>query len=239
MTVLRSVLFTMFMFVSVPPTSLLIVFARLFGKTAGYQTLVGWVKMIVWLCKVLCSLDYKLEGAENIPQESSVVLMKHSSTYETFVQLLLFPRQCIVLKRELMWTPFLGWALAAIRPIAVNRKAGRSAVQQIIEQGKQRLEEGVWVMIFPEGTRMPSGQTKRYGVSGAMLADRAERMIIPVAHNAGDYWPRRGWRKYPGTVTFSVGPAIEARGRDPRQVNQQAQNWIENKVAELREPRQP
>jgi 1-acyl-sn-glycerol-3-phosphate acyltransferase len=234
MAELRSVLFTVIMFVSVVPYSIAVILARLFGESAAYHTLVGWTKATVWLCKVLCKLDYKLEGAENIPRQNAVVLMKHSSTYETFVQFLLFPRQCVVLKRELMWAPFLGWALAAIRPIAINRTAGRSAVEQVVQQGCERLEKGIWVIIFPEGTRMPAGETRRYGVGGALLAKRSGRMIIPVAHNAGDFWPRRGWKKRPGTVSFCVGPAIDPRDRNAREVNALAQDWIERKVAELR-----
>lgn len=188
----------------------------------------------MWLCRTICGLDYTVEGRENIPDEVGVALMKHSSAFETIAQFGVFPPQCWVLKRELMWLPFFGWALAALHPIAINRSAGRTAVQQVIKQGKQRLNEGLWVMIFPEGTRMGPGETRRYGVSGTLLAQDAGCLIVPIAHNAGDFWPRRGLRKLPGTVKFCIGPPINPEGRDPREVNREVQAWIENKVAEIR-----
>jgi 1-acyl-sn-glycerol-3-phosphate acyltransferase len=132
-----------------------------------------------------------------------------------------------VLKRELMWIPFVGWGLWLLRSIAVNRGAGGSAVKGVLEQGRQRLAEGKWIVIFPEGTRMPPGETRRYGVSGALLAAENDRMIVPVAHDAGYYWPRRGLIKRAGTIRVVIGPPIRAAGRDPRDVNAEAQQWIE------------
>jgi len=231
---LGSVVFTSLMFISVPPYAMVVVFARLFGKRAAYVTSCGWCAAIIWLAKVLCGLDYRVEGRENLPEEPCVVLIKHSSAYETFAQFLILPRQSWVLKRELIWTPFLGWALASMHPIAINRKAGQSAVEQVVEQGKARLADGLYVNIFPEGTRMPPGETRRYGLSGTLLAQRDNRLIVPVAHNAGDYWPRRGLRKRPGIVRFVIGPPIDPANRNPRDVNAEVQAWVENKVAELR-----
>jgi 1-acyl-sn-glycerol-3-phosphate acyltransferase len=233
MAVLRSVLFTVIMFLSVPPYTLLIIASRIFGEKIAYTVMVGWVRFIVWLCKVLCGLDYRVEGKENIPDECGVVMIKHSSAYETFIQFLMFPRQSWVLKRELMWAPFFGWALACVKPIAINRNAGRSAVEQVVKQGTALLNDGLWIMIFPEGTRMPVGQTRRYGISGALLADKSKRLLIPVAHNAGYYWPRRSWKKRPGTVRFCIGPPIDPQGRELREVNAEIQDWIEKKLVEL------
>jgi 1-acyl-sn-glycerol-3-phosphate acyltransferase len=139
-----------------------------------------------------------------------------------------------VLKQELIWAPFFGWALGALHPIAIDRRGGHTAVGQVLEQGAERLRDGHWVMIFPEGTRMPPGQTRRYGISGTLLAQRNGRLLVPVAHNAGEFWPRRGWRKRPGTVRFCIGPPVDPAGRDPREVNAELQAWIEGKVAELR-----
>jgi 1-acyl-sn-glycerol-3-phosphate acyltransferase len=133
-----------------------------------------------------------------------------------------------------MWAPFFGWGLATLHPIAINRGAGRSAVEQVVEQGQQRLAEGAWVTIFPEGTRMAAGETRRYGVSGPLLAQAAERPLVPIAHNAGDFWPRRGLRKRAGTVRFVIGKPVSAAGRDPREVNDELQAWVEGKVVELR-----
>ena len=188
----------------------------------------------MWLCRVLCGLKYSVSGTEHIPAQNCVVFIKHSSAYETIAQFLLLPDQSWVLKRELIWAPFFGWALASLHPIAINRSAGRSAVNQVVRQGKERLAAGLWVNIFPEGTRMQAGETRRYGISGTLLAQAAEVPILPVAHDAGDYWPRRGWRKQPGTVRFVFGPPVDPTDRDPREVNEELQRWIEGKVAQLR-----
>src|ERR1700740_2759137 len=138
-----------------------------------------------------------------------------------------FPRQVWVLKRELLWIPVVGWGIRQLHGIAIDRKSGHSAVGQVVEQGKQRLDEGDWIMIFPEGTRMPLGQTRRYGVSATLLASERNKLIVPVAHNAGRYWPRRGWMKKPGTVRVVIGPPSEAAGRDPRETHRQGQGWVE------------
>ncbi len=207
---------------------------RVFGTNASYCIGKSWVHTIIWSCKVLCRLDYSVKGKEHIPEKNCVVYFKHSSAYETIVQLLIIPRQTWVLKRELIWAPFLGWALACLHPVAINRKAQRSAVKQVIQKGKARLAEGLWIIIFPEGTRMRAGETRRYGISGTILAQEANTVILPVAHNAGDFWPRRGWRKKPGTIRFVIGPALDPAGRDPREFNEELQNWMETTVAELR-----
>lgn len=145
------------------------------------------------------------------------------------------PRQVWVLKRELMWIPFVGWTLPLIHAIAIDRKSGQSAVGQVLEQGKRRLAEGDWVMIFPEGTRMPPGQTRRYGVSGALLAAKTGCLVVPIAHDAGYFWPRRGLLKKPGTITVVIGTPIVASGRNPREVNEEAQRWIEGTIEGLRD----
>ncbi len=231
----RSVVFTVLMFISVLPWSIVMVIGRLGGYPVAYALLIVWTRAAFWLLQHLCGLNYRVEGSEHIPTHKAVVLLKHSSAYETLAQFLLFPGyQCWVLKREILWAPFLGWAVAAIRPIAIDRGAGHHAVAQVLAKGKARLDEGHWVLVFPEGTRMPPGETRRYGLSGVLLAQEAGRLLVPVAHNAGDYWPRRGWRKRPGTVTFRIGAPVDPAGRDPRQVNAEVQAWIEGQVAELR-----
>ena len=133
-----------------------------------------------------------------------------------------------------MWIPLLGWGLAAMKPIAINRGGGASAINQVVEQGLARLDSGLWVVIFPEGTRMAAGETRRYGTSGAMLAIEANKKIVPVAHNAGDYWPRRGLLKKRGNIRVVFGAPIEPVRSDPRATNEKVQAWIEAKVAELR-----
>ncbi len=231
---IRSVIFTVLMFLSVLLWSIVVVIGRLVSYPTSYALVVAWVRGNFWLMDRICGLNFRVEGRENIPDQTSVVLLKHSSAYETLVQFLLFPRQCWVVKRELLWAPFLGWAVWAVRPIAIDRGAGHGAVAQVLAKGKARLEEGHWVMVFPEGTRMAPGETRRYGLSGILLAQEAGRLLVPVAHDAGDYWPRRGWRKRAGTVTFRIGPPFDPAGRDAREVSLEIQAWIEAQVAELR-----
>ena len=137
------------------------------------------------------------------------------------------------LKRELLWVPAVGLGLRQLHSIAIDRKAGHSAVSQVVEQGKARLDEGDWIMIFPEGTRMPPGETRRYGVSGTLLASETGKLIVPVAHNAGLYWPRRGLRKKPGLIHVVIGPPVAAAGRDVRELNEEIQSWVEATVRSL------
>ncbi len=144
-----------------------------------------------------------------------------------------FPRQVWVLKRELLWVPVVGWGIRQLHAIAIDRKSGHSAVSQVVAQGRERIAEGDWIIVFPEGTRMPPGETRRYGVSGALLAAETGRLIVPVAHNAGRYWPRRGLLKKPGTIRVVIGEPVVAGGRDVREVNREIQEWIEATVARL------
>jgi 1-acyl-sn-glycerol-3-phosphate acyltransferase len=231
---LASLVFTVLMFVTIPPYALAAIVVRVAGIRASYAVCAAWARLVVRLCKRICGLDFTVEGRENLPAEACVVMLKHSSAYETIASLLICPWQCWVVKRELMWTPFFGWGLAALAPIAIDRGGGKAVVNQVVEQGKQRLESGCWVTIFPEGTRMPAGETRRYGVSGPLLAQAAGRLLVPIAHDAGHYWPRRGLRKRPGIVRFCIGTPVDPAGRDAREVNQQIQSWIEGKIAELR-----
>jgi 1-acyl-sn-glycerol-3-phosphate acyltransferase len=187
---------------------------------------------VLWVLKWSCGLDYRVEGAP-IPEGCHVALWKHSSSWETMAMMVVFPRQVWVLKRELLWIPVVGLGLRQLHSIAIDRKAGHSAVAQVVEQGKARIDEGDWVMIFPEGTRMPRGETRRYGVSGTLLASETGKFIVPVAHNAGFYWPRRGLRKKPGLVRVVIGEPIAAAGRDVRELNEEIQAWVEATVRTL------
>ncbi|HKZ73590.1 MAG TPA: lysophospholipid acyltransferase family protein [Steroidobacteraceae bacterium] len=193
-----------------------------------------WGRVLLAVLRWTCRLDYRVEGRENVPPGAHIALWKHSSSWETFAMVAVFPRQVWVLKRELQWIPFVGWGIRQMHAIAIDRKSGHSAVGQVVEQGKQRLAEGDWVMIFPEGTRMRPGETRRYGVSGVLLARETGALIVPVAHDSGYYWPRRGLLKKPGTIRVVIGPPISARDRDPREVNAEAQRWIEATIGRLR-----
>jgi 1-acyl-sn-glycerol-3-phosphate acyltransferase len=191
-----------------------------------------WAQTLLAVLRWSCGLDYRVEGAA-LPAGCHIAFWKHSSSWETIAMMVLFPRQVWVLKRELLWIPVVGLGVQQMHAIAIDRKAGHSAVAQVIEQGKDRLAEGDWVMIFPEGTRMPAGETRRYGVSGTLLASASGALIVPVAHNAGYYWPRRGLLKRPGTVRVVIGPPFAAAGREARALNEEVQRWIEARVKEL------
>ena len=235
---LGSILFTFYLFLSLPPYACWIVLLAPFSnRKQSVRVARAWVDSILYLLRILCRLDYVVEGERYLQGENSIVLMKHSSAWEAIAQWKIFPDQTWVIKRELMWAPFLGWALSVFQPIAIDRRSGRNAVEQVLEQGRARLEEGLWVVIFPEGTRVPSGERRRYGLSGALLATSTGRAVVPVAHNAGKYWPRRGWLKRPGRVRVVIGPPIPSAGRSPRDVNQDAQSWIEATLLELEESR--
>lgn len=231
---LGSILFTLCLFVSVPFYGTVALLTAPLPRACTYAVAVAWVDSMFWLLRVLCRLDYVVEGREHLPARSSIVLLKHSSAWETLAQLKIFPPQTWVLKRELMWVPILGWVLWLLRPIAIDRRGGAAAVQQVLEQGRARLAAGVWVMIFPEGTRMPVGETRRYGMSGVLLAQAEGIPVVPIAHNAGYFWPRRGWLKRRGTIRVVIGPPIETKGVEPRVVNERAQQWIEGTLETLR-----
>jgi 1-acyl-sn-glycerol-3-phosphate acyltransferase len=228
---LRSLLFTTFLFIW---TGLYAIFFCLAASLVPYRRrfaiVKGWGVVLLAVLKYTCGLSYRVEGRENLPPGNHVILVKHSSSWETFAQVVLFPPQAWVLKRELSWVPFLGWGVRLLRGIAIDRGSGHAAVKQVVEQGKRRLAEGQCIVIFPEGTRMPPGQTRKYGLSGALVAAATGRMIVPVAHDAGYYWPRRGFNKRPGVIVVRIGPPILAAGRDPRAVNAEAQAWIEANI---------
>lgn len=234
MLTFRSLLFTCFLFASGilgGTVELLIFWAPHRVKWAVAQT---WAYSNLWAGKYFCGLDVVTEGKENIPDTPSVALIKHTTAMETYWQIAALPAQTWVLKKELLLIPLFGWGVGLVmKPIAIDRKAGASSVRQVIAQGKNRLARGLWLTIFPEGTRMPPGETRRYGVSGAAVAKEVGCSIVPVAHNAGDFWPRRGLRKYPGKIRFCIGPPIDPADRTPKEANLLAQEWIESKMHEI------
>ena len=230
----RSLLFLAFGFISI---CLYAVFALLVfwaPRRFLWCIVVNYCNLVLRAGDFFCGMKVVVEGQENLPATASVIMIKHTTTLETYGHVPFFPRTSWVLKREIIWMPIFGWAIGLLfQPIAIRRSARGTAVKQVIDQGKQKLAEGTWVTIFPEGTRMPPGETRRYGVSGAALAKEANVAIVPVAHNAGDLWPRLKFTKRPGTVRFVIGPPISAQGRSPRETNLVVQEWIEGKMREI------
>lgn len=199
-----------------------------------YAVIMAWTSMMVWMLKKVCHVDYHVRGLENIPQNrNGIILSKHQSTWETFFLPTLFHQSAIILKRELLWVPFFGWGLATIEPIAINRKDGTSAMDQIIAKGRKCLEAGRFILVFPEGTRITPGQVGKYRLGGARLATTTGYPIIPVAHNAGRFWPKRGFMKKPGVIQVVIGPLIETKDRTPEAVLEEAKQWIESTVLEI------
>lgn len=233
MQYLRSLLYTVLMFASVIPYALAVMLCAPLPRHWRYRFAHSWCRLGLRLVEVICGLRYEVSGQQHIPAQSCVVYLKHSSVWETLAAVCVFPRQTWVLKHELTWIPIFGWALALLRPIAINRSARGSAVRQVIRVGRERLAEGLFVMIFPEGTRMAPGATRRYGLSGALLAIDQQVPLIPVAHNAGDFWPRRSLLKQKGTVKMVIGPAIETSNREPAAVNAEARQWIEKTMGHI------
>jgi len=205
-----------------------------------FKTRYGFVRWFavwnVWLLKSLCGLNYEVEGQENIPANTAIIFAKHQSTWETMALQLIFPPQTFVVKRELMWVPFFGWGLAALNPIAIKRGSGRSAIKQVVRQGIKRLKAGIWVVIFPEGTRVRPGQRIRYKLGGAILAAKSGYLVVPVAHNSGEYWPKKQFLKKPGTITIVIGPPIQSKDRKPEDILAEAETWIEATMDRISQP---
>jgi 1-acyl-sn-glycerol-3-phosphate acyltransferase len=198
-----------------------------------YPVVSRWAVWNLTCLRWICGVRFEVEGQENIPDEPCVILCKHQSAWETLALQAVFPPQVWVLKRELLWLPFFGWGLASLNPIAIDRKAGRKALDQVIDQGKQRLKSGAWVVVFPEGTRMPVGVMGRFGVGGARLALAAEVPIVPVAHNAATCWPKRGFIKQPGVIKMVIGDKIVAEGQSATAINHQVFEWMSEAMLQL------
>ncbi len=231
--ILRSSLFTAGLFLSAVLYAPLTLLTFPFGYRQRYRFIAQWSRFNLWWLSVTCRLKHEIEGLENVPNRPAVVLVKHQSAWETLALQRLFVPQVWVIKRELLWIPFFGWGLAMLRPIAINRRAGHRAVKQVVEQGRHRLQAGCSVIVFPEGTRVAPGERRRYLPGGALLAKRSGFPVIPVAHNAGQFWPRRGFIKRPGIISLVIGPAIDTAGRKPAEVNHIAEQWIEGQVVRL------
>ena len=233
MIVLRSALFALALAVLTPPYAFVALATFPLPRLARYRIISGWSRLVVLLAKAILGIDWQVEGLENLPAGPAVILAKHQSAWETLAFQLIFPPHVHVLKRELLWIPFFGWGLALMSPIAIDRSRGHAALRAIARRGRERLAQGFWVVVFPEGTRVAPGAAREYQPGGAWLACAAGAPVVPVAHNAGLFWPRKAFLKRPGTVTVRIGPAIDAASRDPKTVNELAKTWIEEQQRAL------
>jgi 1-acyl-sn-glycerol-3-phosphate acyltransferase len=233
MTLLRSVLFAAALVLITPVYALVALATFPLPRLERYRIISGWSRLIIQLSRILLGIDWRVEGRENLPGRPAVILSKHQSAWETMAFQLIFPPQVHVLKRELLWIPFFGWGLALMSPIAIDRSRGVAALRAIARRGRERLAQGFWVIVFPEGTRVAPGERREYQLGGAWLAAAAAAPVVPVAHNAGLFWPRNAFLKRPGTVTVRIGPAIDTSARDPKTINAMAEQWIEEQQKAL------
>ncbi len=229
----RSTLFNLSMLVITPIFSILAVILHPTPAVFRSRMVSGWAHCTMWLLALICNIRYVVIGKENIPTHPSIVLAKHQSAWETIALQAIFPPQIWVLKRELLWIPILGWAFAALESIAIDRSAGRESLKKMVAQGKDRLSRGLWVVIFPEGTRVPYGEKGKYHMGGALLATHTQSTVVPVAHNAGLFWPKNSFLKYPGTITVSIGKPIDTTDMKADALNNAVETWIEAEIQQL------
>ena len=224
---LRSLLFTTYMMASACLVGGVMALGFWLPYRAQFAIARTWARCLFWMLERLCHLEFSVVGRERIPPGNHIVMSNHASAWETVAPFVIFPPQVWVLKRELLWIPFVGWGLKLLRPIAINRRESHRAVNQVVDQGKSRLADGLWVIIFPEGTRVVKGDTRKFGVSGALLATATGKLIVPLSHNAGVFWPRRGFLKKPGTIRVIIGEPISPVGKNPRELTQEVREAIE------------
>ena len=196
----------------------------------------NWAKLVLWMLDVICGVKLAMKGMENMPSASmpAVVLVKHQSAWDPFWLGAYLPAPaCFIYKRSINWIPLLGWVVWSMNFLAIDRSKGRSAFEAFVKMGPEKLKEGWWITLFPEGTRVRPGEHVRYKTGGARFACQTGTPIVPICHNAGWCWPKNSIAKVPGTITVSVGPVIETKGREPHEVTAEVEAWIENELERL------
>lgn len=236
---LRSLLFAPLAILITAPAGLLVALAVVLPMRVRFAIIALWYPLFMALCRYVLGLHYQVIGRENIPAKPAVILSKHQSAWETVGLQAIFPPLVFVLKKSLLMIPFLGWAFSSVKMISIDRRAGKDALRQVIDQGCDRLKAGYWVVIFPEGTRIAPGETRRYKTGGAHLAVKAGALAVPVAHNAGEFWGKNAFIKKPGLITVSIGPAIDPAGKTAEEVSALAEQWIENEMCRIAPHRYP
>jgi 1-acyl-sn-glycerol-3-phosphate acyltransferase len=241
MSALRSLLFALFQLIVTPIYAVLVLLSFWVPPLPRFKFITGWCWLNLVAARRICGIRHRVIGAENIPPRDvpHIVMSKHSSTWETLALNFLFPPLAFVAKKELLSIPFFGWAFTLASPITIDRKAGRDAMQQIAEQGRERLAQGFWIVVYPEGTRIRAGTRAHFKTGGARLALALGIPVVPVAHNAGYLWPKGVLGKREGTVTVSIGPPIPIAGKDMQRLTNEVESWIENEVARLGNPLRP
>jgi 1-acyl-sn-glycerol-3-phosphate acyltransferase len=235
MQAIRSLLYTTLMVLATGVFGVIVLISALLPLSIEQRYVIPrtWGLFLTWLAGAICGLRYEIEGQENLPKEPFISLWKHSSTWDTMAQMFVVPTASWLLKREVIWIPIVGWAVSTYKPIAINRSAGHRAVNQVVAQGRERLAAGMGIVVYPEGTRVAPGETRKYGISGALLATQTGAPVVPIAHNSGYFWRRRSIMKKPGVIRVVIGKPIDPKGMDPRRLNEQVQQWIESTIAAI------
>ncbi len=198
-----------------------------------YYLISQWAVFNLWWLKICCNIRYKVEGRRNIPNEPCIVMCKHQSAFETLALQRIFIPQVWILKKELLKIPIYGWGLASMQPIAIDRNSTIKSFRQIVDQGCERIKRGFWIMIFPEGTRVAPNKNKKYLHGGGMLSEKSGANVVPVAHNAGELWPRTSIIKKPGLITIVIGPVISPKDKNAKEITKEVENWIEKTVKNI------
>jgi len=233
---LRSVAFALFQMLITPPYALAVVALFWLPPLPRYRFITHWCALNLWGARVLCGIRHRVIGMENVGDAPKIVACKHSSTWETLFLSRLLPPLAYVAKKELLSVPFFGWGFRLASPITIDRDAGQDAMTQIATQGRERFAQGFWIILYPEGTRIPVAKRVRYKTGAARLAIEMRTPILPIAHNAGWLWPKGVMGKRPGTITLSIGKPIDPGTMDPARLMQTVERWIEAEVARLGEP---
>ena len=232
---LRSAIYALLQIIVTPVYAIVSLLTFPLPPLVRYRIITSWSHLMIWAAERVCGIRYRVLGRENIPTEPCIVLAKHESAWETLALQVMLPPQVWVVKRELLWIPFFGWGLAMLSPIAIDRSEGTRSLRQMLVQARTRLKRGFWIIIFPEGTRSAPGARGTYHAGGAWLAAHTGALVLPVAHNAGDHWPKNSFAKYPGVITLSFGPPLRpSPGIKPAELMNRVEQWIEAEMLRIR-----
>lgn len=229
----RSFLFLLGQIITAPIFTLIALLALPLNPLTRNVLISGWARSMLWWLRITCNIRHEITGLENIPSSPSILLAKHQSAWETLAFQAIFPTQVYVLKRSLLLIPIFGWGLAMSSPVAIDRSAGREALKNLVTKGQKRLNQGFWVVIFPEGTRKAPGERGKYHIGGAWLATHTQTQVVPVAHNAGKFWAKNTFIKQPGIIRIHIGKPMQSAGLKADVLNKQVERWIEFEMATL------
>ncbi len=229
--ILRSVVFMVLMAVATIIWSFACLLSAPFPYAQRYWWTSRWNVFVIWTAKVICGIRYEIRGRENLPDAPVILLSKHQSAWETIFYVINMPRPLVfVFKKELTYIPFFGWGIALLRMIPIDRSKGRDAFSQVLEHGRRRLHDGQWIVMFPEGTRTRVGSQGKYKAGGSRLAVETNTLVVPVAMNSGEHWPKGTFVKRPGKIIVSIGKPISPEGLTPQELNERVENWIESEM---------